>query len=160
MCFMALSLTPRPSTDLFCVKKTRQGGRTESPVEPHLPPITCNIYSRTSLGVQWLRLHFQCKGCGFDPWSENLRSCMMCSVVKKKKRIYSKIVLEWKEVKPKKHLVCTPCVRVLLLNLQLPSLLPFWALFLQQLCFWVATLFNVCMCARAVVSDSWQPHGL
>ena len=25
----------------------------------------------TSLAVQWLRLHFQCTGQGFDPWSEN-----------------------------------------------------------------------------------------
>ena len=25
----------------------------------------------TSLVVQWLRQHFHCKGCGFDPWSEN-----------------------------------------------------------------------------------------
>ena len=36
-----------------------------------IKPIIKIIIVETSLVVQWLRLAFQCKGCGFDPWMGN-----------------------------------------------------------------------------------------
>ena len=41
--------------------------------------------SRTSLMVQWLRLHFHCRGCGFDPWSgsSSWKSSGMAKQIKK-----------------------------------------------------------------------------
>ena len=37
--------------------------------------ISKNIYKKrrkgTSLVVQWLRIHLECRGHGFDPWSGN-----------------------------------------------------------------------------------------
>ena len=30
---------------------------------------------RASLAVQWLRVHHQCRGHGFDPWSRKIPTC-------------------------------------------------------------------------------------
>ena len=37
--------------------------------------------SGTSLVVQWLRLHFQCRECGIHPWLGELRSHNPCGVI-------------------------------------------------------------------------------
>ena len=49
---------------------------------PFLPIQICT-HSGTSLTVQLLPAHFQCRGHGFYPWPGNLRSYMLCGVVRK-----------------------------------------------------------------------------
>lgn len=46
-------------------------------------PRSCN---QDFLVIQWFRCHDQCKGCGFDPWSRELRSHMPSGQGKKEKK--------------------------------------------------------------------------
>ena len=45
------------------VVETRRSGLKSKPCA-----VLMRVDSRTSLVVQWWRLHFQCRECGFDPW--------------------------------------------------------------------------------------------